>query len=222
MILIIDTTKKNARALSDMFYHMGILANGLTPSEALSEISLIYRAVLIMNPNSLPDKRDYMKRLHSYASEIPCFAITDEPDETDRQIFDDVVGGGLYASRIYSRVLEFSKERGIRPPGKYRIAGIDCSCDLNIPVYFTEALPFTRTENMILRVLIRTYPNPMKAKAILKYAFRPSKIPDISNVRTHISVMNKKFREITGRNLITLEIGEGYRILTPEIQELKV
>ena len=29
--------------------------------------------------------------------------------------------------------------------------------------------------------------------------------------------MNKKFRDVTGRNIITFEIGEGYRVLTPEI-----
>jgi hypothetical protein len=34
--------------------------------------------------------------------------------------------------------------------------------------------------------------------------------------------MNKKFREITGRNLTVLSPGKGYRILTPELIESAV
>lgn len=221
MILVISTSKKNARALSDMFYYMGILASGHTPTEALSEISTAYRAVIVLNPATLPDKRDFLQRIRSYTLSVPCFAVTSEPDEIDRMIFDDVLGGSVYAPKIYSKIIEYSEAHRLPKPGKYKIAGIDASCDLSTSTYFTHSLKFTRTENMILRAMIRIYPNPMRAKEILKYAFRPSKLPDISNIRTHISVMNKKFREITERNLIILEPGKGYLILTPEIMELK-
>ena len=47
-------------------------------------------------------------------------------------------------------------------------------------------------------------------------------MPEESGIRTHISIMNKKFREITGRNLTVLTPGEGYRVLTPEIAEDKL
>ena len=78
MILIINKSKKNARALSDMFYFMGVLSLGVTPKEALSEISPIYKAVIIENPDMLADKEDFVSRLRSYAN-IPIFAITMPP-----------------------------------------------------------------------------------------------------------------------------------------------
>lgn len=216
MILIINKSKKEARGLSDMFYYMGVLAYGATPSEALSEISPIYRTIIVMNPDNLPDKEDYVTRLRSYLN-IPIFAITSGQDNNDVILFDGVIKKGTYAAYIYKSILDFSYKYGTKQPGNYQLSGINASSDIKTPLYFFKALPFTKTETMILRTLIRTYPQPTPAKQILKYAFRPSKVPDVSNIRTHISVMNKKFRDVTGRNIITFEIGEGYRVLTPEI-----
>ncbi len=216
MILIINKSKKEARGLSDMFYYMGILAYGVTPTEALSEVSPIYRAIILMSPDNLPDKDDYVARLRSY-SQIPIFAMTASHDNHDVILFDGILKKGTYAAYIYKFICDYSYKYGTKLPGSYHLSGINASCDNNAPLYFFKALPFTKTETMILRTLIRTYPRPTSAKEILKYAFRPSKIPDISNIRTHVSIMNKKFREATGRNIITYEIGEGYRVLTPEI-----
>ncbi|MBQ9487791.1 MAG: hypothetical protein IJU91_08360, partial [Selenomonadaceae bacterium] len=70
---------------------------------------------------------------------------------------------------------------------------------------------------MILRTLILYYPLCVSAKAIIKYAYRPSRAPQLCNIRTHISVMNRKFRMLTGRNLIGPIAGNGYTILTPEL-----
>ncbi len=216
MILIINKSKKEARGLSDMFYYMGILAYGVTPTEALAEISPIYRAIILMSPDNLPDKNDYVTRLRSYAS-VPIFAITSNKDNHDVILFDGILKKGTYAAYIYKFISDYSYKYGTKLPGNYQLSGINASCDITAPLYFFKALPFTKTETMILRTLIRTYPQPTSAKQILKYAFRPSKVPDVSNIRTHISVMNKKFREVTGRNIITFEVGEGYRVLTPEI-----
>ena len=200
MILIINKSKKEARGLSDMFYYMGILAYGVTPAEALSEISPIYRAIILMSPDNLPDKEDYVARLRSYA-QIPIFAMTASHDNHDVILFDEVIKKGTYASYIYKSICDYSYKYGTKLPGSYQLSGINASCDNIAPLYFFKALPFTKTETMILRTLIRTYPQPTSAKEILKYAFRPSKIPDISNIRTHISIMNKKFRDVTGRNM---------------------
>ena len=190
----------------------------MTPSEAFSEISPNYSAVILMNPNILADKEDYASRLRSYAS-IPIFAMSDEPSPIDTVIFDGVIKGTPYASKILSYVTNFCIECGIKPPGTYKLAGIDASVNLTTPTYFNKALVYTKTELMILRTLIATYPNPIGAPLILKYAFKPTKKPELPNIRTHISIMNKKFRDITNRNVIVLTPSEGYRILTPEIRE---
>ena len=218
MILIINKSKKDARGLSDMFYFMGVLTSATTPHEALSEISTNYRAAIIMNPDTLADKEDFVKRLRSYA-DIPLFAITKYPDSTDKILFDGIIKNALFASKIYRCIIEYTESHALRNPGSYKLAGINASVNLYVPMYFNRGLPFTKTETMILRTLIKNYPTPTTAKDILKYAFRQTRLPDVSNVRTHISVMNKKYRKITSRNIITLSHGKGYVILTPELME---
>lgn len=222
MILIINKSKKDARGLSDMFYFMGVLTAATTPHEALSEISTNYRAAIIMNPDALADKEDYVRRLRSYA-DIPLFAITGHPDGLDKLLFDGIIKNGSYAAKIYRCILEYTEAHALRKPGSYKLAGINASVDLSVPMYFNFGLPFTKTETMILRTLIKNYPTPTPSKDILRYAFRQARLPDISNVRTHISIMNKKYRKVTSRNIITMSQGKGYVILTPEvIEELEV
>ena len=70
---------------------------------------------------------------------------------------------------------------------------------------------------MILRYLIASYPTPQSAKKLVKYAYKPAKKPEVSSIRTHISVMNKKFREATGKNLCLAIDKQGYVISTPQI-----
>ena len=218
MILIINKSRKEAQRLSEMFYFMGVISHAITPGEAFAEISTIYSSVIVMNPNALSDKEDYVTRLRAYAN-LPTFAISDTPDAIDTIIFDGIIKGTPYASKILSYVTHFCTANAIKPPGTYKLAGIDASVHLTTPTYFNKALVYTKTELMILRTLIATYPNPTSAPLILKYAFKPTKKPELSNIRTHVSVMNKKFRNITGRNIIVLTPSEGYRILTPEIRE---
>lgn len=216
MLLIISKSKKEARSAAEMFYYMGIISRGASPTEALSEISAFHSAVIIINPDGLSSPEDYCRRLRSYAH-VPIFAISETPTRTDSLIFDGILKRTSYASRIFKFISEYAYSNSLRAPGSYKLAGIDASVDISIPMYFDKPLPFTKTETMILRTLIATYPTPTPSEDILKYAFRESKAPELSNIRTHISVMNKKFREITGRNIITLSLGEGYRILTPEL-----
>jgi len=218
MILIINKSKKDAQRLSEMFYFMGIVSYAATPTDALGEISNIYSTVLVMNPNALADKEDFLLRLRSYAN-LPVFAISASPDATDSLIFDGVLNGNPYASKILSYVTEFCTMHDVKSPGTYKLAGIDASVNLRTPTYFNKALPFTKTELMILRTLIATYPRPIKAPIILKYAFKATKKPELANIRTHVSLMNKKFRNIADKNIISLTPSEGYRILTPEMAE---
>ena len=221
MILIINKSKKDARALSETFYYMGILSRGVTPTEAFSEISILYKAVIIVNPEMLADKTDFVYRLRSYSS-APIYAITDTYTSSDKLLFDGILKNQYYSAKIYDYIKEQFEFCNMYPPGIYRLAGIDASANLNIPMYFDKALPFTKTETMILRTLIKAYPIPKKAKDILRYSFRESRIPDISNIRTHISVMNKKFKNATDRKLIIFSYDKGYNILTPEILETLV
>ena len=217
MILIVDTNKRRADSIADIFYYMGILSRAVTPTSAFAEISSIYRAVIISGPTDFPDVRDFKNRLSSYSS-APIYSISnDKDDERWRDIFRISFNENAYSSLVAVNIANDLKAQGLPVIGTYRLAGIDASADLVSATALGKALPFTKTELMILRYLTVSYPTPQTPNKILKYAFKPGKLPEISGIRTHISVMNKKFRSLLDRRLIISIPDRGYAIATPEI-----
>lgn len=218
MLLIINSSKKLARSVSDTFYYMGILSYGATPSEALSEISTLYRAVLIVSPEELPDAMDYVTRLKSYNSDIPIFAVCNQDYSVKYlDIFDRIFTKTVYTPALSQKIVEYANQNQYVKIGDYRLAGINASWDHLGVSCFARKLKLTKTETMILRFLIRSYPLPVNAQSILKYAFRPGRTPEAASIRTHVSVINKKHAALFDRKLITLMQHEGYIIYTPEL-----
>ena len=218
MVLIIGTMKRKAQAISDIFYYMGVLSYAATPSEALSEISGLYSAVLVLNPENLPDAKNFVERLRSYDARVPVFAITDASFECyPSYVFDGSYPDSIYSSTLVEEIVRYQMKRNLPLTAHYRLAGIDASCDKERVTVFDKAIDFTKTETMILRYLISSYPIPQSAKEIIKYAFKPSRKPEITSIRTHVSVMNRKFREIKGKNLFINIQGKGYVVSTPEM-----
>lgn len=216
MILITDNNKKRRESVSEMFYYMGILSYPTSPIEALSEISTEYSAVLVISDEGIHDLDDYIGRLRSYAP-IPIFSLFEGQDE----LFDAGFNYTSYSSTVALGIAKHLSERGLRVLGTYRLAGICADADAPIPTYFDKPLKLTKTETMILRYLIRSYPNPTSPTNVLKYAFKASRRPEAASVRTHISVMNKKFLSVTGRPLTLSAAESGYVIATPEIIEAR-
>ena len=215
MILVIHRNKKDAAAISETFNYMGILSYGTTPNDALAEISLLYRAIIVLEPDAFPAPKDFILRLRAYAN-IPIFAITNSPVSSP-EIYDDIFTLQGYSANLVSKIVSKTKKMELSCIGDYRLAGIDATSDKAVIEYFDTPLQFTKTESMILRFLIRSYPHPTNSEAIVKYAFRASRKPETASIRTHISTINKKFREITGRNMITLLENKGYLMMTPEV-----
>ena len=219
MLLIISNSKKNGEILSDTFRYMSILSYVVTPKEALSEISNIYKGVLIIAPESYPDIKDYLFKLKGYMKSIPVFALTDKKDAILYELFDIVFEQSTKSPYIASEIVEYCVREGFKPIGYYKLAGFDASADRIGVSYFYSDLNFTKTEAMILRYLISTYPTPQTVDDILRHAFKPSRTPESASIRTHISAMNKKLQNVTGRKHIELYPHKGYYILTPEISE---
>lgn len=217
MVLIISTSKRKAQAISDIFYYMGVISYAAAPSEALSEISTLYRAVLVLDPDELPDAEGLVDKLRSYVSSVPIFAISDYDTQRYSDVFDARFPDSIYSSTLVERMALYQKERRLPIIAQYRMAGIDASCDSERVRVFDKSISFTKTETMILRYLIASYPVPQSPKSIIKYAFKPSRKPEITSIRTHVSVMNKKFREVRDKALFVSVPREGYTVSTPEI-----
>ena len=221
MLLIISNNKKIARSVSDTVYYMSILSYAATPHEALSEVSELYRAALIINPESFPDINDYVVRIKKYKSDLPVFALceSDAPSYYP-DIFDGIFTRS-FTPALADKIIEYANEHSYAKIGDYYLAGFDASSSTVGVNYFDTRVNLTKTEAMILRYLIRSYPMPKRAENILKYAFRPTRTPEASSIRTHISIMNKKLEQSTGRKMIMLEAGRGYYITTPEYAKFK-
>ena len=217
MLLIISRNKRNASALSDTFYYMSLLSFPATPKEALSEISPIYKAALILEPNTFPDIRDFIAKIHGYDKTIPIFAISKDNADHLSDLFCMIFVENDSSPKIFSQIINYCDMNGYDKPGTYKLAGFDASSDKVGVSYFYYKPKLTKTETMILRYLIATYPVPQNADAILKHSFRISRIPEAASVRTHISSINKKIHKISGRRIIELSSGRGYFIMTPEI-----
>lgn len=218
MVLIVSTVKKKAQSISEIFYYMGVLSYAATPYEATSEISGVYRAVLVLDSDELPDTDSFIKKMRAYNSSIPIFSMTDL-NGVDRYdgIFDKEFDNDIYSSTLIAEIVSHQNARKLPLTAHYRLAGIDASCDKTYVTVFDKSVTFTKTETMLLRYLIASYPAPQSAKSIIKYAFKPSKKPETASIRTHVSIMNKKFREVRGRNLFVNIPNQGYTVSTPEI-----
>ena len=222
MILLIDNNKGRRDTLSEIFHYMGILSFGTDSDGAFSHFNTDYRAILISEPTELTDAEDYIHRLMAHAGRAPIFTISKEvlPRHIRSLVaiaFDDDIS----SSDMISEMIEYNEKLGLPSPGKYLLAGLDAGCDLNEVRYMSEHMDFTKTETMILRYLILTYPRRIRAEELLHHSFKPGRLPEPSCIRTHISSINKKFSLARGRTLITSEGGDGYAILTPELAAKK-
>ena len=139
MVLVIHNVKRNAQAISDIFYYMGVLSCAATPEEALSEISERYRAVIVMNPEALPDAESFVERLRAYDHKIPIFAISDRTAYTNA-VFDECFPNDIYSSRLVEEIARFQSERGLPTVSQYRLAGINASCNIQQPSKRVEAM----------------------------------------------------------------------------------
>lgn len=119
----------------------------------------------------------------------------------DGSLFDGIIEGEIFTPRSVERICLSLALYGREPLGAYTGGGIDASVDAAGVFCSGERIPLTRTETMIVRYLIHRSPRSATAEEILAHAFRQTRAPEPTSVRTHISIINKKFRETVGRPL---------------------
>ncbi|MBR2343105.1 MAG: response regulator transcription factor [Clostridia bacterium] len=214
MILVIDSERRAGVLLSDMLCYMGIVSRAVTPAEAPSVLSPLYRAILVQSPEALADAEGLVGRLRSYAPSTPIFSISTVDDGSP--LFDLSFPKGISAAELLAKITDYATGASLELPGSYILSGLDASVGHATAMLFGRPLGLTRTEAMILRYLIRCYPTPCTAEDILLHAYRAGRRPEPSGVRTHICIINRKYRKIRGRNLIFSLRDEGYKILTTE------
>ena len=213
MVLIIAQKHKDAVWLSHIFYYMKILSYPCTPSEALNEISALYNAVIINEPNDLPDTADFIMKLRALAP-APIFAIANEPKKCRcPYLFDKVFRNAILSGKLVTQIWKYQYANNMPMIGQYKFGGVDVCCNTQTPTFCVNYVELTKTERMIVAYLSVAHSEQQTPKDITKYAFPYGKNPSISCIRTHISNINKKFTESTGATIIACNPGTGYYML---------
>ncbi len=205
MILIINKSQKLADSVSDMLYFMEIISTPATPTEALIEYSPLYRGTILLNPRNLYDEPELIELLRGISPMTPIFCHGETLNE---EIYDARFPSSVSVSEMISEMKAYNLRHGFNQIGEYE----------NYTVKYENCL-FTRTEKMILKLFAIYGEEPLSAAKILKYAFRTSRTPDISSVRTHISIINKKCMINYGRKLISTSIDSRYKLIQKEETE---
>jgi hypothetical protein len=178
--------------------------------------------VIILEPEGINELISFTQNLRKLSLGTPIFAVCDETktdiDRIPKWCFDRIFSDNDYSSNVYYAINEILESKGLPKIGFYRLAGIDASVELDGVYYFDEKIKLTKTETTILRYIMRSFPVPCPARDILTHAYKSKDKPELSNIRTHISMINKKFRAQFDKTIIiSTEDKRGYKIAIPEL-----
>ena len=220
MLLIIDKKRSDANTVSDIFKYMGIVSYGTTPENAALEFSNRHKAILFIRPELNKATEDLIKSFKTYSLDTSVFAVINnklpgtEYENSIISLFDKTFAEDTSSSKLICEIAEYQAATKRSSVGVYRIAGIDASMSNTVLQYFDIPVSLTKTETMILRFLIASYPLAKSSREILKYSFRSGKTPDPASIRTHVSSINSKFLKATQKRIISNEHSIGYSVIT--------
>ena len=212
MILVISKDRTAAISISDIFRRMGVLSCAVSAAEIHKEPSERYSAVIIHDPDRISALKEHIDRFKAFG--ITVYALGKDISEQTRSYPIEIIPHAVSSATALKQITSTAYDRSERIPGFYRLGGIDASCDQPTVTYWDKPVPLTSKETMILRAIIRAYPNPISAEKILKMVFKPNTTPTTACIRTHISSINRKLKQVCGQGLITLQPGKGYTIET--------
>lgn len=217
MVLFISRTKRYAVDAANLFKKLQIVAYGTDPRDALSEISPQYHAVVLINPEQFPDYQNYIDRIHAYDSDMPVFALSDHPELLPHpERFADIASNDIRSADLVYKIWKYASKHDKYPIGIYKAGYLKSIADIPYMTFHGIRIDFTKTQKLIIRYLMATTPFPQNSASILKYAYPPSKRPDIITIRNHISTINKVFKKKFPSIDLIINIPKvGYRIMTP-------
>ena len=209
MLLILSDNKSTAETVCNIFYYLGVLSYAESYGTVKAE-DINQSAAVLMLHYGTPQSSGFLDLMRDYLTDKPLFACesgTDSSDRTELKIhrFASDLSFPEIAAELIAGELSCL--------GKYEAAGV-CADRKN--VYATvdgKELRLTKTELMIVRYLCATYPLRQRAERIRSFCWRSARMPEISNVRTHISVINSKAKREIGRHLISCGIKCGYVLM---------
>lgn len=219
MLMIVSAKRRKAEDIAGLMRQLGIVSFVATPGEVISEIDVCYRAILIVEPELMIDPEQFVKTIRQYSPPMPIFGLYEAKKFTPHPYFDKEFTAATLSASFAVKLSDFTDKNGYNILGCYTLGGINAKPDLKEPLFFDTPIRMTKSEIMLLRLLIRTYPRPVRPKYIIKHLYKPSKAPEETCIRAHVCSLNKRFKGLVSGNLIRAVGREGYVIFTPELKE---
>jgi DNA-binding response OmpR family regulator len=212
MIRIFSENAQDAAAISEIFYYLGILAQA--SDYHTEDIHCDYKSVLLLPPYS---DEHVSALLHNMRNAMPVFAIERKLSCSTAEIFRNagviMLPDSCPPPMLPQLIASAQRSSGARYViGDYYASGVRASNEWSYAISGKYKIPLTRTELMIVRYLCAVYPERKGSSDIMKNAFREGRSTELSNIRTHISMINKKSERISGDPLISSVPREGYCI----------
>ena len=202
MILVINDNLGLCESITEMFRIYGMPCYGTTIADAMKEPANLYSHLLIPEPYTSTDIEETVKNLRSKFPDSPIFKVG-IPQADESNIFDAIIfpkkGKCGIVLGIVNLVLDYLGSK------KYSIGNLKVSAEQTCIFYKEKTVNITKTESLILRCLILTFPSGCQKEDILKYCFRRGSYTEVSAIRTHICSINKKFQAAIGEKLILSE-----------------
>ncbi len=218
MLLIADRNLSNAETLANIFYYMGILAYPVCYENIQREMSQKYHTYLLLDAEPSWGMRELIGNIRDASPRSSVFGAcfcSKEPERANDPpaIFDALFRVRPLAAPLLADMTEYQRLHGKPVIGNYGIDGLNAEHFQSFIRIDGDEIALTKTELMIIRYLCCTYPESADARDILKYAFRQTSIPELANIRTHISIINRKLSSYRNAPLIRSEPRIGYRLL---------
>ncbi len=207
MILTISNTSELSDSISSILNILGMPNYSTSVKEALNERGDIYRAILLPEPYIIDDIYSLVNALRSHFLGAKIYKIG-APYTEEIELFDYVIyptNDEESATYILEELLRKHVDTLPRPLSKITIPRRD-----DIAIYGNKIL-LTRTEQMLVRCIALAHPVRLNKDELLRLCLRPGSYTEGAAIRTHISIINKKARQMGYEPIINGE-EHGYTI----------
>jgi hypothetical protein len=198
MILIYGKNKNLCLSAREIFLGMGYIPE-LADGDDMPEAR--HHGVIILGRDDRVFGREFVQKLRTGSPKTPIIAVREDLLPVSDGV-DAVFPCSLSVAYTAREMEKIAGARGCRKIGEYAVGGLSAAVGEGV-IFRGEAVEMTKAEVGILRTLLAAYPSGLSAEEIAALAFRLGREPSASGVRTHISAINRRLREVAGESLLS-------------------
>lgn len=211
MILIYGKNKNLCSSAREIFLGMGYICEVCDGGEVLPDAR--HHGVILLGRDEMYAGSEFVQKIRTGSPKIPIIAVREDLHTVSDGV-DAVFPCSLSVAYTAREMENIAGKRGCRKIGEYAVGGLSAAVGEAV-IFRGEAVEMTKAEVGILRTLLAVYPSGLSAEEIAALAFRLGREPSASGVRTHISAINRRLREVAGESLLSSSDGRYHIKIRP-------